>query len=165
MNPLTFLANNLGGEGGILGGVTSVIDQFVDDPQEKAKAKAAVMEQERKLEQAIMDYEQKRIEEQSKTIRAEIKGQSWMQRNWRPLLALSFGFIVVNNYILVPYAVSFGLDVPQLEMPGGLWALLTTMIGGYTVGRTWEKRHGQHENAIPEITSKVLQRIGDAGSG
>lgn len=165
MDPLSFITNQLTGEGGLLGGVNSIIDQFVDDPQEKAQAKAAVMEQERKLQTAIMQYEQKRIEEQSKTVRAEIRGQSWMQRNWRPLLALSFGFIIVNNYILVPYAVAFGLDVPMLDMPGGLWALLTTMIGGYTVGRSWEKKHGAADNAIPSITDRVLSRIGDATSG
>lgn len=162
-NPLKFISDALGGN--LLGGANKIIDQFVDDPQEKAKAEAMLAEEERKLQSAIMEYEQKRIEEQSKTVRAEIKGQSWMQRNWRPLTALIFVFIIANNFIFVPYVSAFGANVPTLDIPQGMWALLNVMIGGYTAARSWEKVRGAADNSIPSITDKVLQRIGDATEG
>ena len=47
--------------------------------------------------------------------------------------------IIANNYIFVPYARAFGLAVPLLELPDGLWSLLTLGVGGYVVGRSVEK--------------------------
>ena len=55
---------------------------------------------------------------------------------------LAFVAIIVNNYILVPYAVAFGASVPMLEIPPGMWGLLTVGIGGYIGGRTYEKVKG-----------------------
>lgn len=160
MNPLKFLTDALGGD--ILGGVEGIIDQFADSPEEKARAKQMLAEEERKLQSAIMEYEQKRIEQQSKTVRAEIEGQSWMQRNWRPMVALAFAFIPVNNLIIVPYVRAFGGSVPMLEIPAWVGALLTTMVSGYTVSRSWEKVRGAADNTIPSLTDKALKKIADA---
>ena len=115
---------------------------------------------EKKVE--AMAQAQKGQAQRAKTVRAEATGQSWIQRNWRPLTALTFVFIIANNFILVPYVNAFGASIPTLEIPQGMWALLNVMIGGYTVARSWEKKHGAAENAVPSITDKVLARIGDA---
>jgi len=69
---------------------------------------------------------------------AEAKG-GWLQRNWRPITMLTFVFILFNNYVLVPYARAFGMDVPILDIPPGMWSLLTIGIGGYVVSRGVEK--------------------------
>ena len=78
-------------------------------------------------------------EARSKIIIAEAQGGSWIQRSWRPITMLTFVFIIANNYILVPYAVAFGAEVPMLDIPPGMWSLLTVGIGGYIGGRTYEK--------------------------
>ena len=44
---------------------------------------------------------------QASVIIAEAKGQSWLQRNWRPLLMAMFGVIIANNYIFFPYVELF----------------------------------------------------------
>ena len=151
MGPLDFIKDGLGAAEGI-------IDKFVDDAQEKAEAKALLQEQKVKLmEQATIAET-----ERAKTVRAEIRGSSWFQRNWRPLVALGLFFIPFNNYVLVPYAQAFGAPIPTVQMPGWVGAALTTMIGGYTVGRSYEKVKGVASNDVPSITDKVLQRIGDA---
>lgn len=124
---------------GVLNAAGGVIDKFIDDPEEVARAQALLQEAEAKLLREIAAVEQVRAE----TVQAEVQGQSWLQRNWRPITALCFVFIVVNNFILVPYANAFGLSIPVLDLPPGLWALLTTMISGYTLGRSWEKRFGR----------------------
>ena len=79
------------------------------------------------------------VTSQEKIIVAEAQGGSWIQRSWRPITMLTFVFIIANNYILVPYAVAFGASVPMLDLPPGMWSLLTVGIGGYIGGRTYEK--------------------------
>ena len=79
------------------------------------------------------------VQAKASIIVAEAQGQSWIQRNWRPITMLTFVGIIANNYILVPYAVAFGSTVPMLEIPPGMWGLLTVGIGGYIGGRTYEK--------------------------
>jgi len=76
---------------------------------------------------------------QTQIIVAEATGQSWLQRNWRPILMLSIVGIVVNNYILVPYLQLFSIPAQVLDLPERLWSLMTMGVGGYVVGRTGEK--------------------------
>jgi hypothetical protein len=87
----------------------------------------------------VLEYETKLMQAQADIIKAEAQGASWLQRNWRPMLMCMFGFIIANNYILVPYFQAiFGWSVP-LDVPQDLWDLLKIGIGGYVVGRSAEK--------------------------
>lgn len=70
---------------------------------------------------------------------AELGGESWMQRNWRPILMLSIVFIVANNYILTPYLSLVSSKAIILELPPHLWELMKLGVGGYIVGRSGEK--------------------------
>jgi hypothetical protein len=60
----------------------------------------------------VIDYQSKLLDSQTRLIEAEAKGQSWLQRNWRPITMITFLFLVVMD--------SFGLlsfrlngDAPQ----------------------------------------------------
>ena len=70
---------------------------------------------------------------QTDIILAEAKG-NWLQRSWRPILMLAFGFIVIYVKFIAPL---FSLPVPPLE--NEFWNLLQLGIGGYVIGRTGEK--------------------------
>ena len=70
---------------------------------------------------------------QADIIIAEAKG-NWLQRSWRPLLMLAFGFIVIYVKFIAPL---FDLRIPELE--NEFWNLLQLGIGGYVVGRSAEK--------------------------
>lgn len=102
-----------------------------------------------RLEQKAMDLEQQSMQARSELegakrdiIVAEAQGESWLQRNWRPLIMSMFGFIIANNYILNPYiSAMFGVDI-VLEIPPDMWELLKIGIGGYIVGRSAEKGIG-----------------------
>ncbi len=72
-------------------------------------------------------------------IKAEAQGKSWLQRNWRPILMLSFIAILVNNYILFPYLSIFTDKVRMLEFPDEFWTLLQIGVGGYIGSRFVEK--------------------------
>ena len=81
-------------------------------------------------------------EARSNVIMAEAQGQSWLQRNWRPLLMLVIIVIVANNYILYPYLSIFTDKVRILDLPDRLWTLMEIGVGGYILGRTAEKIRG-----------------------
>lgn len=107
------------------GGLGSIIGKFITDRDAAIRLEAELM-------QALAGA-------QRDIIVAEAQGQSWLQRNWRPLLMTTFMFIIANNYIIVPYVQAFGAVVPSLEIPNGMWALLNVGVGGYIVGRSGEK--------------------------
>lgn len=109
----------------------SIIDQVVDDDDLALRLKTRIAEKQH-------DIIESELKGAIDIIIAEAQG-SWMQRNWRPCLMLSIVAIIINNYIILPYANAFGLNVPMLELPSGLWALMTTGVGGYVLGRSGEK--------------------------
>lgn len=100
---------------------------------------------EAEIQLAVMQQDwsrfEKEIEEKARVIVSETTGQSWLQRNWRPILMLTFTYIIAHNYILAPIIrmFSFGADMPVLEIPPDMWDLLKLGIGGYIVGRSAEK--------------------------
>ena len=72
---------------------------------------------------------------QSSIINTEMQG-NWLQRSWRPLLMLIVIFIILNNYVLLPY---FPNTMEMLELPEHLWDILKLGVGGYVAGRSVEK--------------------------
>ena len=117
--------------GPVVKGLFNIIDQTVEDKDQAARIKASIASQQNELIQT-------ELKGAIEIILAEAKG-NWLQRSWRPLLMLSVMAIVVNNYILFPYLSMWTTKVVVLELPGGLWALLTTGVGGYVVWRSGEK--------------------------
>lgn len=116
----------------ILNVVDTALDKIFPDKTEAMKAKAAV-------QQAIMAMDQAALVESAKIVLGEVQGQSWLQRNWRPILMLTIVGIVANNYVLYPYLAMFGIKTTMLELPEHLWTLMKIGVGGYVVGRSTEK--------------------------
>jgi hypothetical protein len=86
------------------------------------------------IEGAYVNYESKLLEGRSRIVEAEIKGESWLQRNWRPMLMLICMFIILNNYVLVPY-----FKIPVTTLDEHIWNLMEMGVGGYVAGRSLEK--------------------------
>ena len=110
----------------VIGEVGKVIDNLFTSEEERINDKNKVFKilQEKELELQRM---------QTDVIIAEAKG-NWLQRSWRPILMLSFGFIVIYVKFIAPL---FDLKIPELE--NEFWNLLQLGIGGYVVGRSAEK--------------------------
>ena len=106
----------------LLGG----LDNLFTSKEEKIKA-------ENVIKQILIQKELELQKMQTEIIVAEAKG-NWMQRSWRPILMLSFGFIVIYVKFVAPL---FDLKIPELE--NEFWNLLQLGIGGYVIGRTGEK--------------------------
>ena len=129
--------------GTILERVIGVVDQAVEDKDQANKLKAELQAQLMGLDYAALEKE---IQAQADIIVAEAKGDSWLQRSWRPITMLVFVFIIANNYILFPYLSLFGAKTVMLEVPPDMWALLKIGLGGYVVGRSAEKVIGSWKN-------------------
>lgn len=120
----------------IINTITSVIGKLVPD---KNLAKQLETEIRLKLLDEAPALIREELLSKKEVLLAEIGGESWMQRNWRPVLMLVIVAIVANNYILAPYLgamFNFGL---ALDLPEPLWNLMQIGVGGYIAGRTGEK--------------------------
>ncbi len=118
----------------IAGLIGKVIDRAVPDQAEAARLRGQMLD-------TLHTEGMAELEAQSKLILAEAQGESWLQRNWRPVLMLVIVAIIGNNYLVAPYInAMFGAgSVPLLDLPERLWDLMTLGVGGYVAGRSAEK--------------------------
>ena len=114
----------LGGD--IVNDLLSGLDNLLTSKEEKIQA-------ENVIKKVLVEKELQLQRLQTEIIVAEAKG-NWLQRSWRPILMLAFGFIVIYVKFIGPL---FGLAIPELE--NEFWELLKIGIGGYVVGRSAEK--------------------------
>ncbi len=114
--------------------VNSIIGKFVADPNERLQLQQKVLDASTELSMKAMDLQSQLTDAQSKVITAEITSQSWLARNWRPILMLTFTFIVAWNYIIVPI-----VGATAAVIPPDMWTLMKIGVGGYIVGRSAEK--------------------------
>jgi Holin of 3TMs, for gene-transfer release len=129
-----FIAKILGiGAKETVDAIGNAIDK-IDRSEEKLELQLKYKQLLVDIESSYLDYEGKLLESRSKIVEAEVKGESWLQRNWRPILMLICVFILFNNYVLVPY-----FNIPMTVMDDHIWNLMEVGIGGYVAGRSLEK--------------------------
>lgn len=107
----------------ILGDVVKGI--FPDkEAEQKAQAQlqAALINRQKDLENAAAGV-----------VQAEASSKHWLAANWRPILMLTFGGLIVARW--------FGWAAPNLSDAEylALWDIVELGIGGYVIGRTIEK--------------------------
>lgn len=147
----------------LLPALGKIIEKVIPDPNKAQELKNEIMV-------ASLNADSELYKAKGSIVTAEVKGESWMQRNWRPITMLTFVFIIANNYIIAPYAgyISsiFGwadeagnfLTVPVLSIPDGMWGLLQIGIGGYIASRGVEKVTGKvQQGGVPLIGAKKTQ--------
>lgn len=115
-DPLT-AALNIGGQ---------LIDRLWPDQEKKDQAKLALMEMAQKGELAELTG-------RAEIIKTEAASEHWLAANWRPLLMLTFGGLIVARW--------FGWAAPNLSEAEyiKLWSIVELGIGGYVIGRSAEK--------------------------
>lgn len=122
---------------GLLGKVLKPAFGFIDDitttDEERLAFKVALTQIEADLKQVGYDYDKELASARASVIIAEANSQSWIARNWRPIIMLMFGTLIVM--------IATGtMDVDALSrVPDRLWQLMQIGIGGYIVGRSAEK--------------------------
>ncbi len=115
--------------GGIFKPAAKLIDNLHTSDEERLKLQKQMKEIENQLSMKILEYETKLLDAQASVVKAEVMGQAWIQRSWRPITMLTFLVLVVCD--------SFGLL--KFRLAGEAWTLLQIGLGGYVVGRSAEK--------------------------
>lgn len=105
---------------------SQIIDKIFPDKIERDKARALLLEQEQK-------GELQQISASMKVLLGEINGDSWLQRNWRPLTMLTFVGLVVAKWL--GFTADGVTEVIELQLLG----IIKVGLGGYVVGRSVEK--------------------------
>ena len=96
------------------------------DPSEQAKVDA-------EIQQLLWQHSAALNQAAAEIIKAEAASDHWLAANWRPLLMLTFGALIVARW--------FGWAAPELSEAEylKLWDIVQLGIGGYTIGRSAEK--------------------------
>jgi hypothetical protein len=106
--------------------VGNIVDRLSTTDQEKLNAKT-------ELTKVVTDSLEKITSMQSSMLLAEANG-NWLQRSWRPILMLSFGWIIIYSFFIAP-----AFNLPNTTPPEKFWVLLEIGMGGYVIGRSIEK--------------------------
>lgn len=103
-----------------------VIDKALPDKTEANRLKAQVDSQ-------LISMNLEELKAATQVITAEAGGESWLQRNWRPLTMLTFVGLIVLHWL--------GWTAPNLnqEQTLALLEIVKIGLGGYVVGRSAEK--------------------------
>ncbi|WP_083232878.1 3TM-type holin [Endozoicomonas atrinae] len=106
--------------------VGMVIDKLFPDANKASEAKA-------QLAEMMLNGELEELEHQAGVINTEAKGESWLQRCWRPVVMLVFTALVVCRWM--------GWAAPDLsaEVELKLFSIIQLGIGGYIASRGVEK--------------------------
>tara|TARA_R110000796_G_scaffold69170_4_gene157987 strand:+ start:5390 stop:5767 length:378 start_codon:yes stop_codon:yes gene_type:complete len=110
----------------IIGLIGKGIDKAVPDKDEAERLKAQITLEAMKSDGA-------ELQAATSIILAEANGESWLQRNWRPLLMLWFATLVGAHWLgFTPENLS---DAVVQDLLG----IVQVGIGGYVLGRSAEK--------------------------
>lgn len=124
-----------------VGEVGNVIDKISTTDDERLAAKKEITE-------VITSFAKDIASSSAEVLKAEMNG-NWLQRSWRPLVMLSFAFIVVYHYFLAPI-----FHFPMPDLPEQFWSLLEIGLGGYVIGRSVEKVADRVTNNLDKIPRK-----------
>ena len=110
-------------------GVGGVIDSLHTSKEEKLEA-------EKKIKELIASYEVQMEKEISSRWNADMKSDSWLSKNVRPLVLI---FLVIATVLLIfidAGAINFVVEAKWTDL---LQLVLITVIGAYFGGRSLEK--------------------------
>ena len=110
----------------VLGLGGKLIDRLWPDPAQRSQAQLALLEMAQKGE--LTEFTAR-----AEIVKAEAASSHWLAANWRPLLMLTFGALIVARW--------FGWAAPNLSEAEylKLWGIVEFGLGGYVVGRSVEK--------------------------
>lgn len=117
--------------------VLGIVDKAVPDRELREKLRA-------ELSSALLQQSAKIAELQAGIVSSEVKSESWLTRNWRPIVMLVFTGLLVADWL--------GYSAPNLspELKIRLFDIIHLGLGGYVIGRSAEK-------VLPEV-ARILRK-------
>lgn len=113
-------------------GIVQGLDGLFTSDEERLTAKNVIMGVQAQVVSKFLEYEAQVLEAKASIINTEAKGESFLQRNWRPMTMLAFVCLVIARWLGLTVNVT-----PELELE--LMSLIKIGLGGYVVGRSAEK--------------------------
>jgi hypothetical protein len=106
-----------------------VAKSLFPDPADEIKRK----EVENQLNLAVLQNAHAIEAAAADIVKTEAASGHWLAANWRPLLMVTFGGLIVARW--------FGWAAPNLTEPEylALWNIVELGLGGYVIGRSAEK--------------------------
>jgi len=118
------------GAGELVKSVGGVIDNLHTSKEEKLEA-------EQKVKELIANYEVQMEKEISSRWEADMKSDSWLSKNVRPMVLV---FLVVSTVLMIFIDAGTIKFVVEPKWTDLLQLVLITVIGAYFGGRTLEKK-------------------------
>ena len=126
--------------------IRSLISEAVVDKDRANEISAQLYQTEAQIVTKALEYEGEMTKTQAGVVTAEAQGESWLQRNWRPITMLTFTALVVAKWL--GYTVDTGItEAVEIE----LMHLIQIGLGGYVVGRSAEK-------IIPQVADIIKRK-------
>jgi hypothetical protein len=111
-----------------------VLDRFVPDPAEKAKAQAELIKMQQEGRLAELNADNIENQELTKRHTADMASDSWLSKNIRPMTLI----YILTAYLALALFDAFGLDISDNFVNLlGQWGML--VMSFYFGGRTLEK--------------------------
>ncbi len=115
--------------GGVIKEIGNVIDKLTTTDEERLEVK-------KQIQQILEDADNKAQEEVSKRWEADMKSDSFLSKNIRPMILIYLTVIFTSLAFFDGNIGEFGLAKEYIPI---FQTLLVTVYGAYFVGRTWEK--------------------------
>jgi len=115
--------------GGVIKEVGNVIDKLTTTEEERLEVK-------KQIQQILEDADSKAQEEVSKRWEADMRSDSFLSKNIRPMVLI---YLTVIFTVCAFFDGNVGEFIIAEEYIPIFQTLLVTVYGAYFVGRTWEK--------------------------
>jgi hypothetical protein len=115
--------------GGVIKEIGNVIDKLTTTEEERLEVK-------KQIQQILEDADTKAQLEVSKRWEADMKSDSFLSKNIRPMILVYLTVIFTSLAFFDGNIGEFGLAKEYIPI---FQTLLVTVYGAYFVGRTWEK--------------------------
>ncbi len=117
----------------VAGGLLDLGKKYIPDKDKQAEFEKEVMTMQSNLLAKQIDANIEEMKAGSAVVVAEAQGESWLQRNWRPIVMMIFTGLVVCYWFGIQPAHAD--DTTILE----LFSIVKIGLGGYVIGRSAEK--------------------------
>lgn len=132
-----FLSFITGPVKGLFDGVSGLINTIKGgSPEEKLAAQTQLMEIQTAFQTKLLEADLQFAQAQRDVIVAEANGQSWLQRNWRPMTMLAMVFLIGVIVWTGGYVNGRQLDH---DFVMEILSIIKVGLGGYVIGRSAEK--------------------------
>lgn len=155
-NPVKIIGESISGVLNSMDHLITSKDERMERDNQMAEIRNDLAGIQRDVYSKAAEMEETLIKAKQGVLQAELSGTK-LQRSWRPVVMLSFAFIVIYQFFLVHllnsifimFNTSDPLVLPLIDMPDHFWTLLEIGIGGYVAGRSLEK-------IAPNITKSIM---------